>query len=468
MPSAFRTQKNLSEWIELDYHQRQRKLRRWRRLLTWGTLVVCIAGVAGVSFLAHSPRLIQAGPLSSAHGMFNEDCARCHQESFQTAKKLIPWDSSVHVVSDSACSTCHEGAPHNLFAEQSSTCAGCHREHRGRISLTRVPNGQCLTCHSDLKDHRKGGADGLVFADVKGFAGDQHPEFGLHRNKVTDHGKLHFNHKAHLKPEGILGRNRKPVQLQCADCHRTDSAGRYMEPIRYENHCASCHPLAVKLTGTFKAEKAGDQERLNIAIKEFNATPAPHREPLVIRGALRERLLHFIQKLPVVEGDKQDALVDRDLFGKPGRRMPSDAEWRWVKQQLGGVEELLFTEQQKAVAEHVLFENGGGCRFCHIASKDGKEDGLPRYEPTHLISRWLTHARFSHDRHRMLDCAECHDAKSSSLTSDVLMPKLDSCQRCHNSTTGARHDCAECHTYHNRGLRQTTRKGMSIDECLAK
>src|SRR5205085_7544083 len=88
MPSAFRTQKNLPDWIELDYHRRQRKLRRWRRFFTWSTLALCLAGLAAASLLPRSPRLVQAGPLSSAHGMFNDDCARCHQENFQTAKKL--------------------------------------------------------------------------------------------------------------------------------------------------------------------------------------------------------------------------------------------------------------------------------------------------------------------------------------------------------------------------------------------
>ena len=92
MPSAFRNQKNLAEWVELDYFRRQRWLKRWRRLLTWGTLVACIAGVTIAAVLPRAPRLVQAGQLSSAHRMFNDDCSRCHQKNFQTRPPMIGTD----------------------------------------------------------------------------------------------------------------------------------------------------------------------------------------------------------------------------------------------------------------------------------------------------------------------------------------------------------------------------------------
>ena len=68
-----------------------------------GTLVACIAGVTIAAVLPCVPRLVQAGQLSSAHRMFNDDCSRCHQENFQTTKKLLDWSGDQHVVSDKAC-----------------------------------------------------------------------------------------------------------------------------------------------------------------------------------------------------------------------------------------------------------------------------------------------------------------------------------------------------------------------------
>ncbi|HLJ93222.1 MAG TPA: cytochrome c3 family protein, partial [Gemmataceae bacterium] len=75
---------------------------------------------------------------------------------------------------------------------------------------------------------------------------------------------------------------------------------------------------------------------------------------------------------------------------------------------------------------------------------------LPRYLPSRIPQVWLSHSRFSHARHRMLRCTECHDAANSSMAKDVLLPKIESCRQCHNSQIGARADCAECHRYHQR------------------
>jgi hypothetical protein len=57
--------------------------------------------------------------------------------------------------------------------------------------------------------------------------------------------------------------------------------------------------------------------------------------------------------------------------------------------------------------------------------------------------------------HRAVDCKACHDDVSKSTSNaDVLFKKIDVCQECHappggSTPGGARHDCAECHNYHN-------------------
>ena len=117
----------------------------------------------------------------------------------------------------------------------------------------------------------------MKFRDVKSFESGEHPDIAPR----TDAGQLHFNHQKHLKDGGILGRDRKMVQLQCIECHRPDSAGRYMQPIKYESHCAQCHPLSIQLAGQSFAP-----DKLKEAVATFNKEPAPHREPAVVRGVL--------------------------------------------------------------------------------------------------------------------------------------------------------------------------------------
>src|SRR5207302_271682 len=137
-----------------------------------------------------------------------------------------------------------------------------------------------------------------------------------------------------------------------------------------------------------------------------------------------------------------------------------DGEWKWTRGQLTTAEQrLFFAEQQRGNTEQVLFQNGGGCRFCHTEKSRGPAgvelSGLPQFEKVNFKNgdkRWMPRARFHHVRHRMLNCTECHKATDSTKTSDLLMPGIDTCRKCHNPSVGIRHDFAECHVYHNWDL----------------
>src|SRR6185436_14511990 len=144
--------------------------------------------------------------------------------------------------------------------EREPACASWYREHRGKVSLTRVGDAHCVNCRGDLADDRKRGDEGLKFANIHAF-NDDHPEFALLRDNIKDPSQLQFSHKAHLKGKLKPGPNLAEVELNCIDCHRPDETGRYMEPIRYDKHCASCHPLFVQLSGDFKAT-GGMKDRL--------------------------------------------------------------------------------------------------------------------------------------------------------------------------------------------------------------
>src|SRR5260221_597519 len=51
MESGFRDPKTPSAWVELDFHARQRRLKVWKRRLTWGTLLLCL-GLVGAGLCA--------------------------------------------------------------------------------------------------------------------------------------------------------------------------------------------------------------------------------------------------------------------------------------------------------------------------------------------------------------------------------------------------------------------------------
>jgi hypothetical protein len=245
-------------------------------------------------------------------------------------------------------------------------------------------------------------------------------------------------------------RERHHVVLDCQSCHQLDSAGRYMLPIRYEQHCQQCHPLSVQLVGEWK-----DGTKREIA-SAFSKKPAPHPTPAegpdTVRAALRERLTELIQRASGLVGT--EGLAAPRLVPGSRRAAPLTGEqWDWTNRQLGHIERLLF-------------DGAGGCQYCHqeATHPEKRPNGLPEYRASALPSRWYPHSVFRHDSHRMLTCGECHTAANSKQSSDVLMPAIDNCRACHNPRVGARTDCAECHMYHNVEGKQQFRGIFTMDQ----
>lgn len=447
MPSSERDPKSLGEWMELDYFKRPRRLRRLRRLITWSVLGLTALFLA-FTFWPPRPVLYQAGPLSTAHHMFTADCAQCHEQSFQTVQRLWPGHANVRSVSDQACKQCHDGPVHNVQQVQEQHCATCHREHRGRPVLAAVADSFCTDCHANLQ--RKDGKP-PEFLSVRSFA-TNHPEFFLWRDQQpVDPGRLHFNHRVHLKEEGVLSADGKKVRLECISCHQPEANYRPMQPIKYERHCAQCHPLSVQLADHGNSPDARE------AADQFRRQSAPHQKPAEVRAVLRDRLTRLVQSSPSVLDTSKAGPSERLFPGKherPGDVKP--AEWTWVEQQL-------------LRSEHVLFNGAGGCMYCH-EKKDtagpAKPDSLPEFWPTNIPERWLPHSRFDHQSHQMLRCTECHPATTSQKTSDVLLPRIDNCRQCHNPQVGARSACIDCHSYHVRSQKGAWVGTRTIQDCL--
>ena len=481
MPSPLRSPKTLSQWFELDYFRRRRLFRGLWRSSVWIALLISGLGI-GWTLWAAKQTIYQAGPLSTAHAQFNHNCGICHTEAFPVWNRLVTSDSAVRSVPDNACKRCHDGPLHHECVAQRS-CASCHHEHRGHSALSRVTDNQCTSCHADLTCEN--GKMPPFVTHITGFTAERHPEFRRWREgPPTDPGTLRFNHKVHL--QGLIDIDRKQwqaqqqslrearippceveipkkqVQLECQKCHQMDEAGRYMLAINYENHCKECHSLGVQLMGDWKGP-------LREAACNFSEQPARHpaagETAEVVRADLREHLTRFIlqpQNKSFLR-ESQEPELARPLPGWSRVEPVSPREFAWVNQQLEQI-------------ERVLFDGGGGCRYCHHEKTEPSQrpSGLPVYQPLGLLGvdrPWYEHSVFSHDSHKALRCEECHEnASRSEKASDVLMPRQETCLRCHNQQqqASARSDCVECHIYHDPKVKRQFRGSRTIEQLLAK
>ena len=107
-----------------------------------------------------------------------------------------------------------------------------------------------------------------------------------------------------------------------------------------------------------------------------------------------------------------------------------------------------WVAEQAAAAEDLLWRKT--CAECHTLNFSGG-NSLPAIAPSRITTRWLPHANFSHDAHRMVTCVSCHaSVATSQLTSDVNLPSVRVCQQCHVArASAAPAGCFECHTYHD-------------------
>lgn len=475
MLSSQEQPKDLPEWSELDYFLRPRPLRSWRTWVVRGSLLVCVLLALGLAFVprrgwSRARVIYEADPVSLAHAAWRADCDRCHTESFRTLGRLWHANESMRSVPDDACQVCHDGPIHHANQVSNPNCASCHREHRGRERLAEVPDADCTVCHANLQTTNGETKFDRHVADFN----QHHPAFGHWREGgLTDPGTIRFNHKLHLQKNlATLDANRKrgTTELECQKCHQPDESQRYMRPITYQEHCASCHPLGVSIMAT-----SSDPD-VQKAIEEFSKISARHplpgsasaggdpfRPARDVVANLRQRYLDFLKANPKVLQAPTWPAAARPLPGHASVTLPASADARtWVEDQL-------------QAARGMLLGQAGSCRYCHqeVAREGNRPDGLPAFAPPAMLggegNRWLPHSRFSHAAHRLLQCDACHaGALTSTHTPDVLIPAIDNCQRCHKPDSGARADCVECHRYHNRLQGRGLNGRLTIDQCTGQ
>ena len=105
------------------------------------------------------------------------------------------------------------------------------------------------------------------------------------------------------------------------------------------------------------------------------------------------------------------------------------------------------------------------CGLCHTLEDPPPGSQLPTVVRPEIPVRWFMHGKFEHQAHirattikataaNKNPCELCHSpdlaASQSTQTSDVLLPGIASCQKCHSSAGGVRFQCVTCHQYHER------------------
>jgi hypothetical protein len=396
----------------------------------------------GVAALTPSDRLWVPGTSSSAHAYFQKDCAKCHEAAFQRVR-------------NEACLDCHKNTPAHVDDPQwlklddfaRARCEDCHHEHKGDMGLVAKHDAQCTDCHAqpaqrftgiklepaaDFSRHHPVFAPRVARYDsaTKQFrwieASQDQPEM-LHSDT-----NLKYPHDKHLDPKGIKSPTGKRV-LGCADCHQPDASGVSFKPIDMQRHCAECHRL------DFDPD---DPERT-----------VPHAQPAQVVGVIRD----YYARAALGGGVRKPGAPEIvQLRRRPGEQLtPPQARAA-----------LEWADQQSAVVIDEVFDKRV-CGYCHAVSRT-HDQALPWSVPPVALARHrLDHAQFDHAAHRNEKCESCHAARTSKLSTDVLMPELKRCRDCHGdpgSTAQIQSSCIKCHGYH---IAHEQKMGSPVKETVA-
>ena len=434
-----------------------------------------------------------SGALSSAHRSLTDDCALCH---------AVPFVS----VRDETCLSCHGDVRHHgdpeqlrsaspklspvsssllsvssVLGREAERCSGCHSEHNPDVSLSAASQASCASCHGEVRidglsaaadfglNHPEfrptlsagEGLDGAALVSrvstivdlqrarqtresamaVRGLTGDcdgfepGRANFrGSDGAMVSDPGPgdrsgLVFPHKVHLASGGCVAglidrlgpASPYGASLTCADCHKQDEGGQLFEPIRMEDDCAVCHSLV------FETSRGVDRV-------------LRHGEPLEVIAAMND-----FYRAQTIEGVLRTEADARTRPGPAGLRP-------------GALRETAFAFASTRAQERVeaIFSPGGACFGCHeITLPEGGRIEDVKVARVSLQDRFLPKSSFPHSKHSTSACSTCHEAETSNLSSDVLLPSVKSCQTCHGGEHAADKTpstCLTCHGFHSHSV----------------
>lgn len=439
---------NLAYYKAAHYFRELRK--RVFLMVTLAALVSALL-IAGLAWLQKpgKKRFVFAqfynqGPVSRGHAHFANDCGQCHQapnDWVRISVKSTPIDR--------ACLKCHKGMDfHQSNVLQEHSCSACHLEHRGAGPMAPVKDAHCSTCHGStevLGRSFKAGQglpapafdrtppDGLVHFQFPRPAGGfttafqgfdrGHPEFQMHREAAKDPNTLKFNHKVHLSGKNIPLVKGQP--LDCKSCHVPDPSGAYMQAVTFEKNCRSCHSIQFDPRNPGIEVPHGNADE----VRRFLATL-----PIQYEKAGRERGITDPQQL---KSFVRNQLIALKQDAGSGRGLEKDIFFN------GGDRGTIARISGMPVEGKVRY---AGCAYCHQVEE--MEGGNVKVTPPVTPDRWLVRSRFNHGKHVQMKCTDCHQAKGSELTSDILIPAQKSCLECHSSKGGVVSTCQTCHGYH--------------------
>lgn len=297
-----------------------------------------------------------------------------------------------------------------------------------------------------------------IVNSITGFGAD-HPEWAVRREERRDLATVGLNHALHMDHDSAKMQKRLAaagaaalaverledglLALTCASCHEQDAAGRYMDPIRFDRHCAPCHTIDLPTLGGERVPHGDmpalvnhvDRHLLRELAKELNraAASAP------AGGAAS---FAFQPGAGWIEG----ARVESAATAQPRKTGPKATEPAAARLDMDA-----WLAERQATAYITLV---AACGKCHTAESITMPPPEPRGQPfdvapPNIPQRWLSRSVFSHRAHRALTCIQCHEqASTSRLTADIMLPSIASCRLCHAPAAGVRSDCVMCHIYH--------------------
>lgn len=366
-----------------------------------------------------------SGSISGAHKFFGESCDVCHEKPF------VP-------VQDTACVACHQAIEHHtnpiLFPTASfenDKCQSCHKEHQGNQTVARNDQGFCVDCHANLTEQETS----TTLRNVRDF-GTDHPEFkptviidaafhvmsseraiGASEPPLENSG-LKFSHADHLREAGVQHPKRGIIDLGCRDCHVSDEGNVSMLPISFDRHCHQCHTLSFDVQLQGRELIHGQPEELFMQVSDiYNAA--------ALRGGYEE----------------PDApIIIRRLPGSPLKDEDRAAARNWADEKSAEILNGRFGK--------------GQCSECHEIVENTSTE-IWTVEPVYITEQWYPKANFDHGSHSDVGCRTCHDVESSTTSSDVLMPAIETCQSCHGGEIASNRvpsTCVTCHDFHTHGM----------------
>ena len=266
-------------------------------------------------------------------------------------------------------------------------------------------------------------------------------------------------------PAKSIDTARPQTTVRCAQCH-LDHQGRGQLAKVVSGNCTSCHASATGKLKTASAFRPGKHPEFSTAVmsdsRPLRLNHAIHMPaaPKTIRG----------MKLPMkcadchitVRGELQPVTFEQNCKSCHARELEFD-----VYQTLGPtappaphardpktIRDFVAaayrgrSDADRLVkdAEDYLFNRK--CVYCHTSEPRPSGSGRSL-----ASASWLTRGEFDHRAHRAVACESCHAAaRTSTRTSDVLIPKMESCLPCHGDSGADLDRCSLCHQYHNRSL----------------